>query len=426
MSRRRPTKSDQDSLDWYDRVSLIVWLPVSFVYLGVTLVQLFGRASYGPGLFWFDTGMSVLFLGDYLIRLYFAPDWRAFVRHVWNIADLIVIATPLAALRFGSELTSVVRIVRVIRLSAIAKRVWDSRTRTSHGGQVKWMAVVATGVVVLACLTVWSVESTHAGSMIHTPMDALWWAIVTMFTVGYGEMYPHSATGKVSAVVLMIAGIALFGWVTATLASWFVETGTEKDAKEQRDEMKREMRDMAHQLKHMEHHLQMPIDGEWEHQGSRTAPPRLPNEANAAEPASASGVTLDYSNDEVGIEWRETRSWRWVSRSSKTVYGRWVSASRGDAFWYCICVLLYAAALVQAYYAKDAFWPAAALAAFLFGFALLLRLPSHQLGWAQWGLLLSVAVLLSADVIGVWIMWALVLASFVLGALETRTSRSRA
>ncbi len=52
--------------------------------------------------------------------------------------------------------------------------------------------------------------------------DALWWAVVTMTTVGYGDVYPVTATGRYVAVAVMVVGVSLLGAVTATVAAWFV------------------------------------------------------------------------------------------------------------------------------------------------------------------------------------------------------------
>jgi voltage-gated potassium channel len=63
--------------------------------------------------------------------------------------------------------------------------------------------------------------------------DAIWWAVTTMTTVGYGDRYPVTGVGRMVAFALMVAGIALLGTVTATLASWLVETvAAEKDQAE--------------------------------------------------------------------------------------------------------------------------------------------------------------------------------------------------
>jgi voltage-gated potassium channel len=242
----------QAALDAYDEGTLFFWLPVSFLYLAVIILQLFGRESYQGWVSGFDWAMSALFLGDYVIRLKIAPDRRKFAMKPWNIADLFVIATPVIATVTPVQWSGVLRIFRIVRLTRIAKRVWDSGQHVLGRGQVKWVAVVALAVVALAWLTVWVRESAHPDASIKTPFDALWWAIVTMFTVGYGEVYPHTAVGKVAAIVLMFTGITLFGAVTAALASLFVESGSEKEAKLEHERLEQRLDDMAQQLRRVE------------------------------------------------------------------------------------------------------------------------------------------------------------------------------
>jgi voltage-gated potassium channel len=68
-------------------------------------------------------------------------------------------------------------------------------------------------------------RSTPQGS-IKTFPDALWWAVTTVTTVGYGDRYPITAMGKIIATSLMIFGIALAGVITASVAAWFVSSLT--------------------------------------------------------------------------------------------------------------------------------------------------------------------------------------------------------
>ena len=69
------------------------------------------------------------------------------------------------------------------------------------------------------------------GSNIKTAEDALWWTIVTITTVGYGDFYPVTSLGRGVAVVLMVTGIGTFGTFTAYIASFFAETENTEDEK---------------------------------------------------------------------------------------------------------------------------------------------------------------------------------------------------
>jgi voltage-gated potassium channel len=81
-----------------------------------------------------------------------------------------------------------------------------------------------------ACRTVFDKERYLHGATINSFGKALWWSITTVTTVGYGDVYPVTNTGRVIAVLLMIGGISLVGVVTAALASWIIDRVTEEES----------------------------------------------------------------------------------------------------------------------------------------------------------------------------------------------------
>jgi voltage-gated potassium channel len=87
--------------------------------------------------------------------------------------------------------------------------------------------LAATGLLFLGAWLVLLFEEHAAGSNIHSYHDALWWAVVTVTTVGYGDRFPVTAGGRAVAVVLMLVGIGLIGVLTATVASFFVQEHTD-------------------------------------------------------------------------------------------------------------------------------------------------------------------------------------------------------
>jgi voltage-gated potassium channel len=87
--------------------------------------------------------------------------------------------------------------------------------------------LAAVGLLFLGAWLVLLFEQKAAGSNIHSYKDALWWAVVTVTTVGYGDRFPVSDGGRLVAVVLMMVGIGLIGVLTATVASFFVQEHTD-------------------------------------------------------------------------------------------------------------------------------------------------------------------------------------------------------
>jgi len=156
---------------------------------------------------------------DYGVRLVLAEDRWRFVRR--NILDLAVLALP------------VLRPLRLLRLVALIG-ILHRAGSTSLRGRVVVYVVAGTALLVLCGgLAITDAERGHADANITDVGQGLWWAITTMTTVGYGDRFPVSTTGRFVAASLMIGGIALLGVVTATFASWLVERVSEADEAEQ-------------------------------------------------------------------------------------------------------------------------------------------------------------------------------------------------
>lgn len=160
-----------------------------------------------------------LFAIEYVIRLILAPrrlEW--FFR---NLPDMAVVVFPLLR---------PLRLLRLVMLFGVSQR--------SAGGALRGkITVYTTGSVALlvfvSALAVLDAERHTDGATITSFGDAVWWAFVTMATVGYGNIYPVTTVGRFIAILLMLGGVALIGVVTATLASWGISIVAEENAEEE-------------------------------------------------------------------------------------------------------------------------------------------------------------------------------------------------
>lgn len=153
---------------------------------------------------------------EYAVRLVVAPDRRHYLstRRIEPVVVALPVLQPLRIL--GLDRSSLVATELALRSMAILR----------HRGLFR-VLLVAAGLLFLGSWLVLLAEDNAKGSNIHNYGNALWWAVVTVTTVGYGDRYPVTAVGRIVAVVLMLVGIGLIGVLTATVASFFVQEHTD-------------------------------------------------------------------------------------------------------------------------------------------------------------------------------------------------------
>ena len=138
---------------------------------------------------------------------------RRYLVDDWGWADLLAIIPLLRIFR----VFRLVRVIRKLRGYGGARFVDDLRTNRSTSAFGLTVALVLIVVEVAGALIV-SVESRSPEANIRTGIDAVWWAYVTITTVGYGDRYPVTTEGRFLGILLLVAGIALFSVLTGYVA----------------------------------------------------------------------------------------------------------------------------------------------------------------------------------------------------------------
>lgn len=166
-----------------------------------------------------DTAVCGLFFVDFLLNLYKAPRRWAYLA-TWGWLDLLSSIPTVGVLRWGRA----ARVFRILRVLRAVKSVRILGTAlVAHRAQSAFLAAVLLTVLLLvfSSLAMLQLEADGPGN-IRTAQDAMWWAVSTMTTVGYGDTYPTTPEGRLVAVFLMIAGIGVFGTFSGLVASWFL------------------------------------------------------------------------------------------------------------------------------------------------------------------------------------------------------------
>ena len=173
-----------------------------------------------------------IFALDLVVKVAIAPARWDYLRRHWF--DVVLVALPMLR---PLRLTRSVRVLRLVRAGHLGAALWRANAGARevlarHG--LHYLLVIALVLVAVSGALMTAFERNQPDATIHDLPDGIWWALATVTTVGYGDVFPRSDAGRGLAVALMLFGIALFGVITANVAAFFVQRETDETLKEVR------------------------------------------------------------------------------------------------------------------------------------------------------------------------------------------------
>ena len=163
--------------------------------------------------------LSVLLFADFLYRLRTAPSRSDYFWRQFGWADLMA-SLPLQQVK----VLRIFRLLRVVRLLRELGPGVISRTVVHDRASSALYSLLLIGLLMLefGSMGMLKLEAGQPGANIETASDALWYSIVTMATVGYGDQFPVTNPGRLLGAAIIVVGVGIFGTLTGYLANAFV------------------------------------------------------------------------------------------------------------------------------------------------------------------------------------------------------------
>lgn len=224
-----PANTEENKLNPLNLLVLVLSVYVLIALLVDTIFKVPPEVSKILGLV--DNGICVFFLMEFSIRFYKAESKLKFMK--WGWIDLISSIPNVDFLRAGRALR-LIRLLRILRAFRSTKHLVTHVFKNRAQGAFTTVVILAVLLLIFSSISILQFED-DPSSNIRTAEDALWWSYVTITTVGYGDKFPVTTEGRIIGMVLMTAGVGLFGTFTGFISSWFLNPKKMSDDDDDRE-----------------------------------------------------------------------------------------------------------------------------------------------------------------------------------------------
>lgn len=250
-----PKSSDRDKLSTINRILVILVLS-SFVLLALETEDTL-RSEHAAAFDSLNLLLVVVFAIEYICRLWAAgedPKYRGFkgrLRYAFSfyaIADLAAFLPELILMlvvgdQVDRQLLALLKAFRLFRLFKLARYVpaFDllGEAMKKAGSQLLTSFFLAMALVYISAIALYLIEGENNPEGFGSIPRAIWWAIATLTTVGYGDVYPETTLGRVAASFIALAGIGVVALPAGVFASAFSDVIRDQALKKQEEKARR-------------------------------------------------------------------------------------------------------------------------------------------------------------------------------------------
>jgi voltage-gated potassium channel len=196
-------------------------LAATLALVPVLILEADGSGGWLTAAYVANWAIWALFAVELAAVLVVAERKRAALRSHWLDAAVVVLTVPVLGHVLASlRLVRLARLLRLLRVATIVSRAIQAEKRLTSGEALRIAALMTVFVVVVAG----AAQATFDAGEFAGIWDGVWWATVTVTTVGYGDLYPKTVAGRLIGMLVMFVGIGFLSVLTATVASRFVLT----------------------------------------------------------------------------------------------------------------------------------------------------------------------------------------------------------
>lgn len=185
---------------------------LSFIVAIIIILEYRGKVSVleNPYFFAIDSLILGLFTLEYILGLIISKNKLEYIKkNIINLLSLI----PVYQFRVFRGF----RLLRLVKLISLAGRSKNLLYNFLEEHKIIYISIFLFGIISFSSIIIYYVER---GYSINSFEDAIWWTIVTITTVGYGDIAPHTSVGKFLAIILMLSSIGIIGAFTGAIASF--------------------------------------------------------------------------------------------------------------------------------------------------------------------------------------------------------------